>query len=222
MKMFRQPLLILTLLLSLFSCKDKEKEAVTKPDAVKDSNSAVTAPSVNVSHSTVVNPYATVDVSPMDMSYYPVEYPKLKMANVNIPPPVVRVVYSRPHLQGRHLFNDVLKYGEPWRLGANESTEIQFYRDVTIQDKKVKTGRYILYCIPEADKWTIVLNSNNDSWGLKQEPTKDIDRFDIPAKHDHGGPSLEYFTIVFEKTATGADMIMAWGDIVARLPITFR
>jgi hypothetical protein len=219
MKMFRQPILLCTLFFFVFSCKEKEKEAITSPE-LKDSNST---PSVNVSPAnSVINPYAPVDVSPMDMSYYPVEYPKLKMANVNIAAPVIRVVYSRPHLQGRHLFNDVLKYGEPWRLGANEATEIQFYRDLVIQGKKIKAGRYILYCIPEAEKWTIALNSNIDSWGLKQEPAKDVQRFDISVKHDHGGPSLEYFTIVFEKTSTGADMIMAWGDIVARLPITFR
>lgn len=217
--MLRQPILICTLLLTIFSCKEKEKEAVAKPDIKEDTNST---PPVNVSPNTAVNPFAPVDVSPMDMSYYPVEYPKLKMANHNIAAPVVRVVYSRPHLQGRHLFNDVLKYSEPWRLGANEATEIQFYRDLTIQNKKIKAGRYILYCIPEAEKWTIALNSDIDSWGLKQEPAKDVQRFDIPVRHDHGGPSLEYFTIVFEKTTTGADMVMAWGDIVARLPLIFR
>jgi hypothetical protein len=219
MKMLRLPILICTLLLTIFSCKEKEKEAVANPDIKEDTNST---PPVNVSPNSTVNPFAPVDVSPMDMSYYPVEYPKLKMANSNITAPVVRVVYSRPHLQGRHLFNDVLKYNEPWRLGANEATEIQFYRDLTIQNKKIKAGRYILYCIPEAEKWTIALNSDIDSWGLKQEPAKDVQRFDIPVRHDHGGPSLEYFTIVFEKTTTGADMVMAWGDIVARLPITFR
>jgi hypothetical protein len=219
MKMFRQPILICILLSSIFSCKEKEKEAVASPGIKKDSNSS---PTVNVNPKTVINPYAAVDVSPMDMSYYPVDYPKLKMGNATLATPVVRVVYSRPHLQGRHLFNDVLKYGEPWRLGANESTEIQFYKDLTIQGKKIKSGRYILYCIPEADKWTIVLSSNIDSWGLKQDPAKDVQRFDVPVTHDHGGPSLEFFTIVFEKTTTGADMIMAWGDIVAKLPLTFR
>jgi Protein of unknown function (DUF2911) len=219
MKMLRQPFLFIILLFSICSCKEKEKEVASKPGITNDSNTT----NINIGHKTAsINPYATVDVSPMDMSYYPDEYPKLKMANVNIAPPVLRVVYSRPHLQGRHLFNDVLKYGEPWRLGANESTEIQLYRDLMIQDKKIKAGRYILYCIPEADKWTIVLNSNIDSWGLKQEPAKDIQRFDIPAKHDHGGPSLEFFTIVFEKTTTGADMVMAWGDIIAKLPFNFH
>ncbi len=165
------------------------------------------------------NPYAPVDISPMDMSYFPVDYPQLKMTDSIHTPPVMRVIYSRPHLQGRTLFHNLLKYGEPWRLGANEATEIQFYRDVKIQNKKIPAGRYILYCIPEEHEWTIVLNSNVDTWGLKIDSTKDIDRFPIPVTN--GNRQAEYFTMVFEKTKTGAELLMAWSDLVARLPIEF-
>lgn len=163
--------------------------------------------------------YVNVDVSPMDMSYYPVNYPKLKMANRAIPPPVMRVIYSRPHLAGRELFHDVLKYGEHWRLGANESTEIDFYQPVTIQQKTIRPGRYIIYCVLGATTWTIVLNSSLDSWGLQQDTTRDVERFVVPVTH--GNPTLEYYTMEFEKTAGGADLIMAWDDVVARLPIRF-
>ena len=163
------------------------------------------------------NAYAKVDLSPMDMSYFPVDYPKLKMATGKMPPPVMRVIYSRPTLQGRRLFKDLLKYDEPWRLGANEATEIHFYRNVTIQNKSVKAGSYILYCIPLKDEWTIVLNSDTDSWGLKQDTTKDVQRFKVPVTHHN--PSLEYLTIVFEKTKTGANLILGWDEELAKLPI---
>jgi len=205
---------ILVLLACLsFGCDQKEKEApgVEKaviPDSVK-----------NQPPDKTVNPYASVDVSPMDMSYFPVDYPKLKMANANIPPPVVRLIYSRPHLQRRHLFNGILKYDEPWRLGANEASEITFYKPVSIQGKKIPAGRYIIYGIPHKDKWTIILNTNIDSWGLKQDSTKDAGRFDVSVLTSE--TSLEYFTMVFEKTETGADLVIAWADIVARLPINF-
>ena len=166
-----------------------------------------------------INPYASVDISPMDMCYFPVDYPKIKMANPKVGPPVARVIYSRPHLQRRALFNGILKYGELWRMGANEATEIDFYRTVSIQGKKIPAGRYILYGIPQPDKWTIILNSNIDSWGLKQDPAMDVARFEVPVSTN--GITLEYFTLVFEKTNTGADLVIAWADIVARLPIEF-
>jgi Protein of unknown function (DUF2911) len=213
MKMTRRLLTILILAAFLFSCKEKEKQPATNSSPAKD-----TIP--NVKADTSSNPYVMVDISPMDMSYYPADYPKMKMANNTTQPPVARVIYSRPHLQGRELFHDVLKYGEHWRLGANEATEIDFFRDVTIQGKKIKTGRYILYCILGPANWSIVINSNIDSWGLQQDTTKDIQRFQIPVTHDN--PTLEYFTMLFEKTDTGADLIMAWDDVVAKLPIDLR
>lgn len=165
------------------------------------------------------NPYQVVDVSPMDMAYFPVDYPKFKMAKAINTPPLARVIYSRPHLQGRHLFHEVQKYGQPWRLGANESTELELYSDAYIQDKKIKAGRYILYCIPQPDQWVIVLNKNIDCWGLEQDTTQDIERFPIPVTKVPG--SLEYYTMVFQKTNTGADLLMAWDSLEARLPFRF-
>lgn len=199
-------------LVLLFGCNNNKNTSAQK-------DSVIVNESPLIPKEAMLNPYAAVDVSPMDMSYFPVDYPQLKMTNSITTPPIMRVIYSRPHLQGRKLFHNLLKYGEPWRLGANEATEIQFYRDIKIQNKKIAAGRYILYCIPEEKKWTIVLNSNVDTWGLKIDSTKDIDKFMIPVTGDN--KPIEYFTMVFEKTETGADLLMAWDDLVAKLPIDF-
>jgi hypothetical protein len=76
-----------------------------------------------------------------------------------------------------------------------------------------------LYCIPRADSWTIVFNSNTDSWGLHPDSTKDIMRFIAPAKPTN--QRLEYFTMIFQKIDTGAELVMSWGNVEARLPISF-
>jgi hypothetical protein len=193
------------------SCNTAEQK---QPEGRTDRKEGIprpTAPSIN--------PYAPVDVSPMDMSYFPVDYPKLKMAKQTSSLPLARVIYSRPHLQGRHIFKEVLKYGESWRLGANESTELDIYNETRIAGKAVHPGRYVLYCIPQPDKWTIILNSNIDSWGLEPDPSKDIASFSVPVSTVSN--SLEYFTMVFEKTNSGADLLMAWDNVEARLPISF-
>lgn len=197
----------------LLACGNKEEKPADQITAPKRDSAAL------LKKESSVNPYASVDVSPMDMSYYPTDYPKLKMAHTVTTPPLARVVYSRPHLGGRNLFHEILKYNEPWRLGANEATELQLYKDATIESKKVKAGRYILYCIPKADSWTIVFNSNTDSWGLHPDSTKDIMRFMAPAKQTN--QRLEYFTMIFEKIDTGAELVMAWDNVEARLPISF-
>ena len=201
--------------LLLFSCNTKKENnsGNTSTGKIPDSNTVIRT-------ETSVNPYAQVDISPMDMCYFPADYPKLKMAKAISSLPLARVIYSRPHLQGRHIFHEVLKYGEPWRLGANESTELDLYTDAMIQDKKINAGRYVIYCIPATDKWTIVLNTNIDSWGLEPDPSKDIARFIIPVTPSN--ISLEYFTMLFEKTNTGANLLMAWDNVEARLPISFQ
>ena len=213
MRTFARKITTVIIVSFLLSCNnnDKTNNLTDKKEAAKDSAHPVTPETENA--------YVSVDPSPMDMSYYPTEYPKIKMDSDEMKPPVMRVIYSRPQLNDRKLFHGFLKYGEPWRLGANESTEIQFYRDVLIQNKKVNAGRYILYCIPQQDQWTIVLNSNIESWGLRQKSARDIDKFIIPVTHHN--PKLEYFTMVFEKTDRGANLIIGWDEELTKLPVNF-
>ena len=172
------------------------------------------------------NPYSPIDKSPMDMSYYPPEYPFLKESGDDTVPLIARVIYSRPKLGGRAIFGDstkenavILKYGDNWRMGANETTEIEFFRDVTINGTKLAKGRYVLYCIPYPDKWKIVFNSNLFAWGRVINPNKDIFNTVVPViTTSH---PIEYFTMVFEKGQQGADLLMLWGNLKVVLPINF-
>ena len=71
-----------------------------------------------------VTHYTEPDRSPMDMVYFPKDYPLLKMTGKTSVPPLMRIIYSRPQKQGRQIFGGLVKYDVPWRLGANEATEI--------------------------------------------------------------------------------------------------
>ena len=198
-------------LVILYSCSDTNKKAA--PSRIQFKDTAIAQVESRA------NPYSPVDVSSMDMSYYPADYPKLKMTKADNEPLIARIIYSRPHLQGRGLFHRLLNYGQPWRLGANEATELDLFKSITIQGKKVNEGRYILYSIPQPDKWTIVFNKNIDTWGLKPDSAKDAYRFDIPVTSTDN--RIEYFTMVFEKAGTGANLIMAWDNVEARLHFIF-
>src|SRR5687767_14789179 len=45
-----------------------------------------------------------LDKSPMDMCYYPVDYPKLKMSGSFKEPLIARIIYSRPQKNNRVVF----------------------------------------------------------------------------------------------------------------------
>jgi hypothetical protein len=109
--------------------------------------------------------FPALDKSPMDMSYYPVNYPILKIQDKASEPLLARVVYSRPQRNGRNVFGELLEYNKVWRLGANEATEIEFYKDVVIGTKLVPKGKYTLYAIPNLEKWTFIINKETDIWG---------------------------------------------------------
>jgi hypothetical protein len=164
--------------------------------------------------------FPPMDKSPMDMSYCPNSYPVLKIQDKITDPLLARVVYSRPQKNGRVIFGELVEYGKVWRLGANEATEIEFFKTVRINGKKVKKGRYTLYCIPYADKWTIIINKETDTWGsFKYDEKNDLVRTDLPVQKQTD--ILDAFVMVFDKTTTGYNLNIAWDDIKVSLPITY-
>jgi hypothetical protein len=203
--------LLVLLLLILLSCQDN-------PPAAGPSNKAVLRDDA-INKREPTNPYTPVDISPMDIAYFPVNYAVQKMNGETKTPPVARVIYSRPYRQGRQIFGSIVKWGEPWRLGANEATEIELFQPVTIQNKRVEKGRYILYAVPQESQWTIVFNADLYTWGLKFNLAQDKARFTIPAATKD--QVVEHFTMVFEKTNAGADLVMAWENKEVRLPLQF-
>jgi hypothetical protein len=212
MRNFLSALLILTI--ACISCKEENKNPAASNAPAKADSPPKVLPTVPASH------YTVPDHSPMDMVYFPKDYPLLKMAGKIEAPPFMRIIYSRPQKEKRKIFNGLVQYNMPWRLGANESTEIEFFSTATIQDKKIKPGRYILYCIPQETRWTIVFNSNLYSWGLEQNRKKDIMQFDVPVENINA--SIEYFTIAIEKISDrSTDLAFLWDDVKTKLTISF-
>lgn len=164
------------------------------------------------------NNFPPVDKSPMDMSYYPANYPVLKIQDKITEPLAARVIYSRPQRGGRTIFGGLVKNGEVWRLGANEATEIEFFKTVKIAGKKIKPGRYTLYAIVNDSGWTIIVNKETDTWGsFKYDIKKDVVRTDVTLQKTE--TTVENFSMMFEKTAIGFNLVIAWENTRVALPI---
>src|SRR6185503_7120699 len=160
-----------------------------------------------------------VDKSPLDVSYYPNNYPVLKIQNKASEPLTARVLYSRPQKQGRKIFGDLVEYGKVWRLGANEATEIEFYKDVKVGGKKVSKGRYTLYALVNENTWTLIINKDTDTWGaFKYDPKKDLLRIDVPVQKTE--ETVESMSMWFDKTEIGISLNIAWEQVKVSLPIT--
>jgi hypothetical protein len=161
--------------------------------------------------------FAALDKSPMDMAYYPHNFAHDRKAGEQA---IIRVIYSRPVKNGREIFGKLTPFGKVWRTGANEATEIKFYRDVEFAGKTVKAGTYSLFTIPGEKDWTIILNGDLDYWGAySYNEKKDVVR--VTASASQLPTAVENFTIQFDKkTDKQGVMKLAWDKTVVEVPFT--
>ena len=163
--------------------------------------------------------FAPLDASPVDIAYFPNKAVKFKKTDT--PSPSIKVIYSRPSVKGRVIFGDLIKYGEVWRVGANENTEIKFYKPATINGVAVPAGTYSLFAIPEKDKWTIIINKELDLWGgYAYDESKDLVRVSVPVKPV--STTIEALSIAFTTQGAVTNLVIGWDKTTVELPITIK
>jgi len=130
----------------------------------------------------------------------------------------MRVIYSRPQKKGRDIFGDLVPYGKVWRTGANEATEITFYKDVIFGDKPVKAGTYSFFTIPDDNKWTVILNEEINQWGAyRYDKSKDVARIEVKPKKT--AATVETFSITSKKVEKGYQLLLGWDDTYIEIPV---
>jgi len=151
--------------------------------------------------------FKSLDKSPMDVATFPSSY--------TISDKVVKVIYSRPQLNGR----DLVKLAPPekiWRTGANEAVEITFYKDVIFGGKALNAGTYSLFTIPSLDgDWTVIINSARNVWGSYYYK-QDQDVIRVSGKTSTIEENIEAFSMMFDKDMT---LKMGWGKTVVSVSI---
>lgn len=151
--------------------------------------------------------FSKLDASPMDLVMY--KNPEEEV--------VARVIYSRPQKRDREVFGKLVPFGEVWRTGANESTELTLYKDMMVGDATVKAGTYTVYTIPQENEWTIILNNDAHTWGAYEyTDKKDQVRINVPVKQSP--TSIESFSMAFVPKEEGANLLMGWDDKYVEVP----
>ena len=152
--------------------------------------------------------FDNLDDAPVDISY---------LTTRKIPKPLIKVVYGRPQKESNTVFGDQVPSGEIWRTGANEATEVKFYTDMSFGRKLVKAGTYVLHTIPGEKEWTIILNSNTDTWGsFFYDESKDVVRIKIPTKE---AEAIDIFSIGFKQDFNNIFMVLAWDQTRIDIPL---
>jgi hypothetical protein len=153
--------------------------------------------------------FVKVDASPMDAAAFP--------SNWREADKLVKVVYSRPQLKGRTL-DKLAPNDKVWRTGANEATEITFYRNVVFGGKEVAAGTYTLFTIPTNEDWTVILSKQKNVWGSYFYDEKD-DVVRVKGMVTNSDEPIEAFSIVFEGENNEAIMYFGWGNKIVSVPV---
>ena len=135
----------------------------------------------------------------------------------------VSVSYSRPSVRGRLIFGPedqeaLQPFGQYWRLGANEATEISFNRDILFNGSPVKGGTYRMYAIPGATSFEMVLNTEVGKSG-SVEPDPDHDVLRTKAQTQKTSSPVEQFTISLAPVDDGIQMVFEWSDTRFVVPL---
>ena len=132
----------------------------------------------------------------------------------------VEVDYSRPNKNDRQIFGSLVPFDKPWRTGANQPTKIKTSGPVKWGDKEVPAGEYVLYTIPGASEWTLILSKNLKAQALADhKPEEEAAR--AKAKPVMIAMPAETFTIGFEDLrANSAVFYLEWDKTRVPLKVT--
>lgn len=132
----------------------------------------------------------------------------------------IELTYSRPSIKGRKIFGDLVPYNAVWRTGANAATIIKFDDPVEIGGKKIDTGSYALYSIPNDGSWEIILNKGITNWGSDgYKQTDDVVRFKVNTMKMKD--AAESFTMQFANIKPeSCELHIMWDKTAVAIPIT--
>jgi hypothetical protein len=131
---------------------------------------------------------------------------------------VVSIEYNRPVARGRRIFGGIVPFGEPWNPGADRATTIRFSRGVAVEGHPVPPGRYSVWIVPQAERWTLILSRAADVFHVPYPEGQDQLRVTLETR---SAPHMEtlafYFPVVDGDTA---ELHLHWAETV--LPLRLR
>lgn len=127
----------------------------------------------------------------------------------------VAIRYSSPSVKGRTVWGQLVPYNEVWRAGANEATTFQTDKDLMVEGKLLKAGKYSLFAIPTSGTWTVIFNKTAKQWGAyKYDDKQDALRVTVkPVPSPTMNERLQY-------SITDTGIVLRWENL--EVPIAMR
>ena len=129
--------------------------------------------------------------------------------------------YSSPRAKGRKIFGDLVPYGEVWRTGANEATTFVTTANLSVGGNDIPAGSYTIFTVPNADKWTLIVNKKTGEWGIPYKYEADeLTRADM--KVSSTSSPVENFTIALASMGGSCALNISWENTQASVNISAK
>jgi hypothetical protein len=148
----------------------------------------------------------------------------------------VKITYGRPYMRNRAIFGMntddttfLVPFGQVWRTGANEATEITTTGAVTLAGQPLAAGTYALFTEPGPEAWVVHLSPQLGLDGTGRlspdgtftpdvyNPGQDVLVFTVPASTVE--ETVDQFTIAFDDAEGGMHLVLRWEKTEVRIPI---
>ncbi|QIE59341.1 DUF2911 domain-containing protein [Rasiella rasia] len=191
--------LILLCIILLASCKETSKETQELPITEKTEQNATSADS---NQKKPLSPHTSAMAMVGDAH--------------------IHIDYSSPGVRKRIIFGGLLPYDTVWQAGAHMATWMETNKDLTIDGKELKAGKYGFFVIPNQEEWTIIFNTNWNQHGKDEYDEKDdVLRFKVTPKISQEiKEHLEYKVI--KATDDSGIISLSWEKVLVEFPFEVK
>jgi hypothetical protein len=130
----------------------------------------------------------------------------------------IKLEYSRPSVNGRKIFGNVVPFDSIWRTGANDPTTFTTKDSLTINGKGLAKGTYIILTRPGKTTWEIIFNKNPLVSYTNYKPQDDVLRISVPVNKTDN--SVETFLIsTTDIKSNSCNLVFEWENSIVKLQL---
>ena len=135
----------------------------------------------------------------------------------------ISISYSRPAVNERVIFGELIPFGQRWRLGANENTKIKTSDVLIFSSGILKAGTYAIFATPKADSWEIDFYTDTTNWGLPEKWETEKVVLTVSAKVSKMPVVTENLTISIDGMEFNSAVLnITWDKTQISLPFTLN
>jgi len=129
--------------------------------------------------------------------------------------------YSRPSARDRAVMGSLVPFGQVWRVGANEATQLHLPFDAEVGGEPVPAGSYSLYAVPGEEEWEFFLSMVYQRWGVPvDDATRDAEVASFTRTAAETDGMVETFTVTWEEHGEGmGHLVLEWENTRVEIPI---